>query len=548
MSILTFKKRNWIVCKWSILLFNAVFFTLLAWLLPVLFEENDDTLMCMIANGGFSGQPDGHLVFINAIYGWAIAGLYMLTDAVEWYTVAFCAFHVLAMTAIVRLLVTDGMEFAHKALFMVFMYVLWVYTILSFQFTTTAGLLCFAGCLALLRPSAKWRVAGVLAILVAGMIRFELAGLVCILFAPFFLSRIFAQRSLVVWLFAVGALSLAGRYADGLFYRDPDWAYYRTYNLVRGKIHDNPNAGLVEKLDGVNEDDIRIFLDFEGDPQIMDLSVLERFKAKIDGETTPLRKLANAVKLKLYGSVFFLLLVGVLVSVWVSAGWLRKSARIRMDCAVLVASLFLFAALAVYLGSTATLKSRVFVCMLMAMSYLTVRLFPDTQRGRVLLRVRMAKSYLSVRLFPYTRASLGRVLLCLVLLGLICKYVAKDDQEWRSNKWCMDDFAANQKPLLEHFDGYLYPLGFNMDCYSPFGIKDIPFRMAGLGWLERIPFSKGVWEKHLDFVDSGVLYFGKAHEPPDHIMDRITHNYGVAVEAVPVKANRDYALYKIVSK
>lgn len=549
MCVIAFGKNKLLANIWFVFFFNVLFFSIMAWLLPISFEENDDVLMCMLADGAFSGRPDGHLVFINAIYGWAVAGLYMLAPAFEWYTASFCILHVLAMTAVVRLLATDDMRSGRKALFLALMYVLWIRIVLSFQFTTTAGLLCFSGCLALLRPSAKWRVAGVLAIFVAGLIRFNLAALVCILFAPLFLHGIFVQRRLAAWLFAAAVLSLAGRQANGLFYRDSDWAYYMAYNRARAKIHDNPNARLVNRLDGVDEEDIEVFLGFEGDPTVMDLPVLEELKAKIDREATIPRKLSNAVHLKTYGSVFFLLLAGVVAAVWLHAGSMRKTPRPRTDCAVLAVSFLLFAALAVYLGLSATLKNRVFVCMLMAMAYLAVRLFPDTREEPVSVRIRMAKSCLEVGLFPKNRGSYGEVCVCLVLLGLIFKYTSQNQKFMLENRRRAIDFAANERPLVENYSGFLYPsLDFSMNGYSPFGIKDIPFRMVGLGWLERIPFGKGVWEKHLDFVDSEVLYFGKANDPPVHIMDRITHNYGVAVEAVPVRANKAYALYKIVSK
>ncbi len=45
-----------------LLVVNAAFFALMAWVMPIRFEENDDVMMCMIANGLYSGSPDAHLV------------------------------------------------------------------------------------------------------------------------------------------------------------------------------------------------------------------------------------------------------------------------------------------------------------------------------------------------------------------------------------------------------------------------------------------------------------------------------------------------------
>ena len=61
-----------------LLVVNAAFFALMAWVMPIRFEENDDVMMCMIANGTYSGAPDAHLVFINVLYGWVLTLFYRL--------------------------------------------------------------------------------------------------------------------------------------------------------------------------------------------------------------------------------------------------------------------------------------------------------------------------------------------------------------------------------------------------------------------------------------------------------------------------------------
>ncbi len=128
--------------KWLILLVNALFFALMAWLLPIRFEVNDDAMMCMIANGKFTSVPDGHLVYINAIYGWVLAKLYGWIPAVEWYTLLFCVLHVVSVTGIVcAVLKNKEIQNGLKAIFLFFVYVIWIRIIIDFQFTTTAGLL-----------------------------------------------------------------------------------------------------------------------------------------------------------------------------------------------------------------------------------------------------------------------------------------------------------------------------------------------------------------------------------------------------------------------
>ena len=281
--------------KWFVLLFNTAFFVIMAWLLPIHFEENDDAIMCMIANGHYSGTPDGHLVFINAIYGWVIAGLYMVADIVEWYSLSFCVLHILAMSVIMYILL-NKMKVAIwlKLVFIAFAYIYWIRIIIAFQFTTTTGLLCFSGCLALLQSAQstncsnnginyKWLIVGVTAVFVASMIRFHAAALVGLLCFPMFLEALIRERRYVLWIAVLLVLVLVGKYADGLFYQSPDWAYYREYNSVRGTINDNPYADLsIEDLpEGVSELDYGLFRTFAGDPNVMTLDRIKIIQNEI---------------------------------------------------------------------------------------------------------------------------------------------------------------------------------------------------------------------------------------------------------------------------
>ena len=216
MSINCFNIRALIGSKWFVLLFNTVFFAMMAWLLPMHYEENDDIVMCMIANGGLSGTPDGHLVFINALYGWIIAGLYRLTKIVEWYSLAFCILHILSMSVVIFIIIKDcKIRPLYKFLFVVFLYVFWIHIIIYFQFTTTAGLLCFSGCLALIQPSKKWRIIGVCAVFVASLIRFHVAGLVGLLCAPLLIMRLVQDKRFAYWTMTVVFWGVLGHWADG---------------------------------------------------------------------------------------------------------------------------------------------------------------------------------------------------------------------------------------------------------------------------------------------------------------------------------------------
>ena len=65
-----------------ILIINICLFFFFSYFLPIRYEENDDVIMCMIANGIYGGIPDCHLVFMNAILGSLLSSLYKLTSTI----------------------------------------------------------------------------------------------------------------------------------------------------------------------------------------------------------------------------------------------------------------------------------------------------------------------------------------------------------------------------------------------------------------------------------------------------------------------------------
>ena len=251
------------------------------------FEENDDIVMAMIANGTYSGSPDGHLVYINVIYGAVLAFLYGLTRAVEWYTLAFAALHVLSMSVLVYcILTTENRSSWERWLWLIVLYVLWARIIVALQFTTTAGLVCLAGCMLLLRESKKARWSGVLLVVIAALIRFIAAGLVGLLMAPIIVYTYRLEwrkyMAVVVMLMAVVGCRMVNRY---VYESDPEWKYYREYNQLRAQLTDNPNAYKLqpEQLpEGVEWMDYRLLLSFLPDPERIDLPTIRQISAVVD--------------------------------------------------------------------------------------------------------------------------------------------------------------------------------------------------------------------------------------------------------------------------
>ena len=511
---------------------NTSFFLLTAWLSPIHYEENDDVVMCMIANGVFSGSPDGHLVFINALYGWVIAGMYLMTRAVEWYTLAFCVLHILAMTTITCSVMKENVRLSWKALFLVLMYVLWVRMIVAFQFTTTAGLLCLSGCLALQRHGKKWKTVGMGEIFVASLIRFQAAALVGLVFAPLFVFIVFSvkgveRKRFAIWMGAVVLLPIAGKCADGFFYRDSDWANYMAYNAVRGEINDNPNVWFLTEEDmpeGVDWEDFFMLRSFAGDPEIMTLEKVQAIKMNMDRKSSvQQKKIIVESQLRPYNWLLLMLCFGLLF-VFVSS-----YRNINGRQVALLASFLLSILVLAYLCSIFTLKKRVVLCVLMPLLYLLTTSVSQKE-GNGIER--------------FGKCCLAGVMIVLSLNLLyenykIVKSVQKKQQDW----------STLQLPLVISEDvKTLYPTAFQMECYSPLEIKDIDFRVAALGWVTGIPFQKGILDNYRAFVDSSIIILGRVDNPPLGFVELIKKNYNMETRVETIKQNQRYALFKIVSK
>lgn len=537
--------KNIICNKWFVLLFNAAFFVLLAWILPIHFEENDDATMCMIANGHYSGTPDGHLVFINAIYGWVIAGLYMIADIVEWYTLSFCVLHVLAMTVIMYVLMNKLKTLTVlRVAFVLFAYIFWIRIIIAFQFTTTAGLLCFSGCLALMEPCINqnesyrgshgriWKIFGLVEIFIASLIRFQAAALVGLLCLPMLIEAASRNRRYVLWLAGLLALVLGGKFADGLFYRSPDWAYYREYNSVRGTINDNPYADLDPKdlPEGVSELDYELFRNFAGDPNVMTLDRIKIIQSKIRADLSVKRCCINLRQLRLY--LFPVLFVGIGL---VASSVLAKKRRLYPLLALIA-----FFIVLIYLGAFHDLKYRVFLCMLLPMMYQMLYWLP-----------------------PFSNENRLDVVSCifviLACLGVCVKYVKQDIGAVNHvNAWNMEVVENYLRPLLKGkenrtlctMSGWAYT-----EYIHPYRLHQLPVRFMGFGWMTANPLNKGVLCCHLDLVDSNVLCGCYVMDCPNNLIETseklikaIKKNYDVEADIVVVDSNEKFVLYKFISK
>ena len=512
--------------KYIVLGVNIAFFALMAAVLPTQFEENDDIVMAMIANGAYSGSPDCHLVYINVIYGAVLAFLYGLTKAVEWYTLAFAALHVVSMSVLVYcILTTENRSPWERWLWIIVLYVLWARIIIALQFTTTAGLVCLAGCMLLLRESKKARWSGVVLVVIAALVRFMAAGLVGLLMAPIivYTYRLNWRKytAVVVMLMAVVGCRMVNRH---VYESDPEWKYYREYNQLRAQLNDNPNAYQLqpEQLpEGVEWTDYKLLLNFIPDPEQIDLPTIRQISAVVDN--MPIQsQMQNLHRLDKY-AVELAILMALLVLMILTTG--NRSKYI-----FLILYSFFMAALMIHVSLDGFLKNRVFLCMLMPLLMTDFMLLPKTTG---------------------LKRRWGIVIALLCLSGW---YGYQIHFERQKERYTREFWELLQRPLLEYMsaDTYLVTIGSSMhvEAMNPWHIWPYECRKYTLGWMTWLPHNKTMGHSYKALLrDEMYVFTDRNYEDENSklsvIRSQIEHHYGVRTEVKWKIRNGRFAIVKV---
>ena len=513
--------------KFIVLLANIVYFAVMAWLLPLGFEENDDVMMAMIANGSYSGAPDYHLVYINVLYGWVLAGLYSLTKAVEWYTLSFAVLHVLSMSALSYCLITmPNRARWEKILWLIILYVLWARIIVALQFTTTAGLVCLAGCVSLLRESKKARWIGVAMVIIAALIRFWAAGLVGLLMAPIivYTYRLEWRKyiAVVVMLTAVVGCRVANQ---KIYDRDPEWKYYRTYNLLRAQLNDNPNAYTLRPSqlpENINWIDYQLLLRFVPDGEQIDLAAIRQLSAVV-GKVPVRDQWQNLYRLDKY-AVEIVILIAMLVLMILTTGN-------RTKYIFLIAYAAFVAVLIIHVSLDGFLKNRVFLCMLMPLLVTDFMLLPKTT-GK--------------------KRQWGIGIAMVVLSGWYVYQIYAECVTASYNRYVWERL---QRSLIDYVpsDAQVTTIGTTMmmEAVNPWHIWPYECEKYTLGWMTWSPLNQPIGHSYRAllrddmYVFTDVEGYKKEHTAVPRICEQIALHYGVPTKIVPVCHNGRYALIRL---
>ncbi len=514
-----------------ILLFLAHLLILLGaiYFLPVRYETNDDVVMCLFANGIYSGQPDAHLVFINAIYGAMVAGLYQLTSAVEWYTLFFLLFLLVSITVVVyHILYDDSFSPLVKWCLIPVLYAIWLNTLLNLQFTTVSAWLSFSGCLQLCEEKRGWKVYAIIAIVMASMIRLHAAALVAIIYGANLIYKGALRKDNIKYVIIILACVGLTYMGNKLFYQQKEWREYVQYNELRGRINDNPNAEhlpLDQLPAGIDSADYKLFLAFRPDAQIMNYDMLTQIYAITKKPLSLDQALSNLKKL----NIFFIISILLLCLCYISISTARQSWP-------LLVAFLLVTAVMIRIGVSSLVKYRVFYCMLIPLMVQIGETFSFGQQ-------RLYHVYTHTYKHRYNYVYISAFIILMGLCGGY--YLAQNYRTYKHNQEKIREWALYEFPILTKQQGKYITGMVDINNCSPFHLKDISWRIVSLGWATKIPINSVPLQSHLDFVNDDILIITMKNEEPKMLMESITRNYHIPIYCEEVAHSSKYSLYCI---
>lgn len=517
---------------------NTIIFVVIAILLPIRFETNDDTVMLLISSGAYSGVPDAHLVFINYIYGFLLSSLYTIYSGIEWYTILFAVIHIISLSILSWRIFKSDLDKIYKILLLILFYSLEVYCVSALQFTTTAAICALSGLILFVSVSKPYQfILSIFLFFIAALIRFEAAFLVLLIFIPVLVYRgiIYSdgiKKYLILFMLLI-ILPILGKQIDIFIYnQDPKWKEYKEYNLIRGKINDNLNVIKVDDLpNGIIESDYWLLLNFFQDTKVLNLEKIQNIQSKMAGVS---------FEDKFYSVVFNLWQYKYYVlAICIICFFLFFELR-RKEKYILIISLSLLLFSFVYASIGGTLKGRVFISSLFA--FIGVLTFVLENISREKQKKKNVK------------------LLFISLLSILTLLFAYDAKIWYGRALSRHkSLYSQQENLSEYINnsqlGYLVPYkgSIKMELYSPFQITNsfTKYNCKFLGWLSKIPFNEGILESYEDLINKNEIVVDKGYDPDlffKNIKESILYHYNRDVQIDILYENDRYFLIKLIDK
>ena len=488
---------------------------------PIRFDDNDDITYAWIASGVYSGQPDCHLVFLNALYGKMVAGLYSLLPSIEWYTILFLIFLCASTAAIAYVICRKINQRWLRISLLCLLFVLLFYNLICLQFTKIAAIVAFAGIVLLCDQSFIY---GGILLLIGSLIRFEAAGLVGLLMIPA-LCNAFQWNWRKGWLPLALILSvvMGFKYADKFFYQTPEWSTFHTCSRLTagGKINDNPHCWRVRQdlPPSVSITNFDCITAFAPDPEQATVERLAAINEKI--AQISLQKKAKNVYLTLLPKYWmWFLLIGI-----IGCAAVRGDNKKRI---LWIASCLIFwIALLSMISINATVKFRVFFASLLPILFYIIYCVADTNLAK------------------WQKIMVSSLLVILMGWG----FVVPIFQQLRST--CKHDLIINEQLALYKQRGDLMVVtdgpDLRVEYLDAFHLKDAipPHSFINPYCFSGCPLTPE-YMSYRDFVDGQLCLFSSKPINVDLRQKALKEDYGILVAGRIIAESEHYVLVKLV--
>lgn len=570
-----FKKGIYLV------LFNIVFFILASFYL-IKFETNDDVFMLLIASGKYSGTPSAFLPYMNYFYGCILVLFYSLNPKIEWYTLIFSIVHIVSISIITFYIYKLNYRRLYKWTLVVFVFLVELYLIAHFQFTTTSMLGCIAGLILINKGGKILKFFGFLLFVLGFFIRDFSSAIVLFSFIPLMFEdfRIFI-KNLVKMKFSV---SIKIRYIflivltifcftslDTFKYNQyKEMKDYREIDLMRSLNTDPMPTKKMKEFSGdsiVSKTDMGLIQSFYFDTKKYDVKF---YKHIYENYTKPnfIDRFNNIVMTltKTINVIFSFLLL--LLFLYIKSNDKKEKIVYLVTFSTFIISFFTLSFLTDF-----SYKGRVIITLFFPLLIILINYLPKLSKnsfiGFTVILANIILSFMDINTlqFIYINMFFGFFYLFNILTNyfklfalyfsivffIFFSFVFFDDWKWKrgDNKnrlleyqtFINDYFRNNESEKIVYF-----PAQYNYELINPYKISNTPYidKVILNSWLANLPYNKREFASFDVFIKKGTpILLNKANrEKIGMIIEVINSKKEIKIESL--HSSKTYEVIRLI--
>lgn len=227
--------------------------------IPYVFQTNDDMMINFLASGFETGIPESRLLHLNIVLSKLISLLYSVLPLISWYGILLCFSHLICMVLILYVCLNQCKSLMNKigttfVLLVIFLY-LWMPQVANIQYTVTSAIFCGTAIFCFYFTDMSKRIVGIVKIniLISILVgaSFCWRWKVTVMAIPFAFAvwiikwkaedQIFEKEVIIKYLLLpISVIIMIGTLfvIDQIYYSQPQWIEFKSYNKVREDIFD----------------------------------------------------------------------------------------------------------------------------------------------------------------------------------------------------------------------------------------------------------------------------------------------------------------------